>query len=48
MGHESITARYVLANDQLGNVLTGKLPSSIWDGENPHSPLGQVPDYPGL
>jgi hypothetical protein len=39
---------WVLATSQ-GNVpFRGKLPTNIWDGDNPPGPLGQVPDYPGL
>jgi hypothetical protein len=26
----------------------GKLPSGVWDGDNPPGPVAQVPDYPGL
>lgn len=40
---------YWLASDKQGNVpYNGKLPSGVWDGENPPGPVAQVPDYPGL
>jgi hypothetical protein len=32
-----------------GNVpFDGKLPSNVWDGDNPPGPLAQLPDYGGL
>jgi hypothetical protein len=38
-----------LANGNQGNVpYKGKLPSDVWDGENPPGPVAQLPDYGGL